>query len=120
MKKDTRYAVILILAVVMAIVAIAAARRRDYPVYAGVYRGSALTTSQTEIILPNDHIAQETIIINRGTGKLYFKYGEGTICTSADLYVKSGEAWPVTKAPWSTLELLAADSSAEYEISVLY
>lgn len=116
----TRHAVILILGIVLAIVAIAAARRRDYPVYAGPYRGTALTTSQTEITLPNDHFAQETIIINRGTGKLYFKFGAGTISTSTDLYVKSGEAWPVTKAPWTTLELLAADSSAEYEISVLY
>jgi hypothetical protein len=91
-----------------------------YPDHGAVYRKTVLTTAQTEIILPTSHVALETTIINKGTGRLYVKFESGTINTSTDFYLESGDTLPRVNIPWNTIEMLATSTSAECELVVSY
>lgn len=109
--------IILIIITVLPVVAITP---RSQPVSWLVYRPTVLTTEQTSYTIPGGHIAQHTWIVNRGTGTLYIKFEDGTINTSNDFYLSSGESLQNVDVPWKTIELLATGASASVELLVTY
>lgn len=97
-----------------------AATPRPSPYEHKVLRPTVLTTEQTEIELPSTRVAIHTTIVNRGAGTLYIKFDDGTINTSSDVYLQSGESLQNLDVPWHTLELLAVTQSAEVMIIVTF
>jgi len=93
---------------------------RTQPLSWLVERPTVLTTEQTTYTIPGGHIAQHTWIVNRGTGTLYIKFEDGTINTSNDFYLSSGESLQNVDVPWKTIELLATGASASVELLVTY
>ncbi len=97
-----------------------AATWRYTPLTSVCYRGTASTSAQTTITLPNNRNAVDTIISNDGTGILYIKFSAGTIDTGADFYLASGESLQNINIPWRAMELKAGSSTAAYRILVSY
>lgn len=110
---------VLLLILLIALPAVAVTPRTQ-PLSWLVERPTVLTTEQTSYTIPGGHIAQHTWIVNRGTGTLYIKFEDGTINTSTDLYLSSGESFQHLDVPWKTIELLATGASASVELLVTY
>jgi hypothetical protein len=117
MKMKKIIAGIIILSILIPVVA---AAPRTQPVSSKVFRETVLTTAQTELVIPNQHYAQHTWIVNRGAGTIYLKFEAGTIDTATDFYVLSGESLQNIDVPWRPMELLAVTQSADVEILVTY
>lgn len=113
-----RFGIFVMLLVILLLVMVAATYRTS-PLSGTAFRPTVLTSADTTLTIPEGYKANQTLLVNDGTGRCYVNFSDTAINTATDFFVEPNESVPLN-VPWSKMHLKATTASAEMRIVASY